>query len=107
MIKLSHLCKSFDDKNVKDFALLGIYKINNKEYKPAFQVLKEHVKQYTPQWASKITTVPAETIRRIAKEFGEAASIGSKIKIDGKELPLRPAAIEYFKGAGCERFLGV
>jgi len=91
--------KSFDDKNVKDFALLGIYKINNKEYKPAFQVLKEHVKQYTPQWASKITTVPAETIRRIAKEFGEAASIGSKIKIDGKELPLRPAAIEYFKGA--------
>ncbi|MBI2359364.1 MAG: hypothetical protein HYV04_10775 [Deltaproteobacteria bacterium] len=40
---------------------------------------------------SKVTTVPAEKIRRLAREFGEAASIGSTIVIDGKELPYRPA----------------
>ena len=31
--------------------------------------LKEHYKQYTPEWASKISGVPAETIERIAREF--------------------------------------
>ena len=31
--------------------------------------LKEHYKQFTPEWASKISGVPAETIERIAREF--------------------------------------
>lgn len=31
--------------------------------------LKAHYKQFTPEWASKISGVPVETIERIAKEF--------------------------------------
>ncbi len=31
--------------------------------------LKEHYRQFTPEWASKISGVPAETIERIAREF--------------------------------------
>jgi anaerobic selenocysteine-containing dehydrogenase len=31
--------------------------------------LKEHYKQYTPEWAEKLSGVPAATIERIAREF--------------------------------------
>ncbi|MCK7497454.1 MAG: molybdopterin-dependent oxidoreductase [Comamonadaceae bacterium] len=31
--------------------------------------LKAHYKQYTPEWAAKISGVPAATIERIAREF--------------------------------------
>ncbi|MGB5082402.1 MAG: molybdopterin-dependent oxidoreductase [Burkholderiales bacterium] len=31
--------------------------------------LKEHYRQYTPEWASKLSGVPVETIERIAREF--------------------------------------
>ncbi len=31
--------------------------------------LKDHYKQYTPEWASKISGVPAQSIERIAREF--------------------------------------
>ena len=31
--------------------------------------LKAHYKQFTPEWASRISGVPAETIERIAREF--------------------------------------
>jgi len=91
--------KTFDDSTVKEFALTGIYKIDGIECTTAFQLLKEHVKKYTPEKASEISTIPAKTIRRIAKEFGEEARIGSTIVIDGKELPYRPAAAIYFRGA--------
>jgi thiosulfate reductase/polysulfide reductase chain A len=35
--------------------------------------LTEHVKQYTPEWASKECEIPAENIRRIARELAAAA----------------------------------
>ncbi len=82
----------------EDCALEGNFMIDGRECRPAFQLLKEHIKQYTPEMAAPITTVPAETIRRIAREFGAAAKIGSKIVIDGRELPYRPAAAHYLKG---------
>ena len=41
--------------------------------KPAFQKLKDRVEQYTPEWASKITGIPAETIQRLAYEMGITA----------------------------------
>jgi anaerobic selenocysteine-containing dehydrogenase len=40
-----------------------------KRVRTVFEALRDHVKSYTPQWASKITGVPAETIERIAVEF--------------------------------------
>jgi len=41
--------------------------------KPAITVLQaqlEEIKQCTPEWAEKTTGIPADTIRRIAREFG-------------------------------------
>jgi anaerobic selenocysteine-containing dehydrogenase len=41
--------------------------------KPAFQLLKERVKEYTPAWAERITGIPEATIRRLAHEMGVVA----------------------------------
>lgn len=38
-----------------------------------FDELAEHVRQYTPEWAAKECEIPAEDIRRIAREFAKAA----------------------------------
>lgn len=38
-------------------------------YTTGFDELKEHVKQYTPDWAAPICDVPAATLARIAREF--------------------------------------
>jgi len=35
--------------------------------------LTEHVRQYSPEWAEKETEIPAEAIRRIARELSAAA----------------------------------
>jgi anaerobic selenocysteine-containing dehydrogenase len=51
--------------------------------KPAFQLLKERVDLYTPEWAERITGVPADVIRRLAHEMGVTAR-DQKIK-----LPIR------------------
>ncbi len=91
--------KVYDDPTLKDPALAGSYSVNNLTCQPAFQLIREHVKKYTPEKAEEISSVPAATIRRIAGEFGEAAQVGSTIVIDGKELPYRPAAAVFFRGA--------
>jgi thiosulfate reductase/polysulfide reductase chain A len=39
------------------------------QYTYGFEQLKEFVKQYTPEWAEKTTDVPAETLRRLAREL--------------------------------------
>ena len=41
--------------------------------KPAFQLLKERVLEYTPEWAEGITGIPSDTIRRLAYEMGITA----------------------------------
>ena len=40
-----------------------------KEWTVGFQAYADYVKDKTPEWAEKITTVPAKTIERIAIEF--------------------------------------
>ncbi|MDZ4245582.1 MAG: molybdopterin-dependent oxidoreductase, partial [Dehalococcoidia bacterium] len=85
--------KPFDDPSVKDTALEGTFTCGNEGCKPVYQVLKEHVAEYTPEWASKITEVPASTIRKIAGEYVDHASIGSTIKLNGTVFPFRPVHI--------------
>ena len=57
-----------------DPRLLGEFKLSDgTPVKPAFQLLKERVEQYTPEWAANITGIPVETIRRLAHEMGIVA----------------------------------
>jgi anaerobic selenocysteine-containing dehydrogenase len=94
------IAKDYDaEMNLEDIALEGTYTVNGEECRPAFQVIKDTIKDHTPERMSEITSIPAETIRRIAKEFSEAACIGSTITLDGKEYPYRPAAVNYYRGA--------
>ncbi len=82
--------KTWDDSTLKDTALTGSYNVNGVQAKPAFQVFKDQVKDNTPEWAEKLTTVPAQTIRDLAKQWVDSAQIGSTIVIDGTTFPYRP-----------------
>jgi anaerobic selenocysteine-containing dehydrogenase len=51
-----------------DFTLTGGARV-----RPAFALLAERVRPHTPEWAEKITGIPAATIRRLAHEMGITA----------------------------------
>ena len=89
--------KTFDDPSVKDYAIFGEYQVNGVTVYPALQLIKKAMAQYTPEWAEKLTTIPAKTIRDVAREFVEYAQIGSTITIDDYVFPFRPA---QFAGSG-------
>lgn len=103
--------KPYDAITIGDYALTGNYKVNgiekgpdgeryeyeNADVSPAFEHLLNHMKQYTPEWASAICDVPVSTIRRVAREIVDAASIGSEITICGERLPFRPVGITLGK----------
>ena len=87
-----------------EVALEGTYTVDGVPCRPAFDLLKEHVKKhYSPEKVAEITWVPAATIRRIAREFGEAAEIGSTVTIQTdqgpKKIPRRPVATHFFRGS--------
>jgi anaerobic selenocysteine-containing dehydrogenase len=90
--------KTHDDPGVREPAILGSYDAQGKPGRPAFELLREHVTKYSPESTEKITTIPAATVRRIAREFGEAARIGATITIDGVELPYRPVCLDWARG---------
>lgn len=93
----------YDDPNARDLAIEGVFNIQDQPSFASFQLLKDYVKNYSPERASDITTVPAETIRRIAQEYGQAARVGSTVRIEGKELPFRPAALNWTRGSECHK----
>jgi anaerobic selenocysteine-containing dehydrogenase len=101
---VDNCAKVFDDPTIKDIALEGSYEAEGQMARPAFQFIKDAYKEFTPEWAEKITTVPAETTRRIAKEFGEAAQIGSTITIDGEVYPHRPVGFNWYRGAQSHKY---
>lgn len=94
--------RPFDDC-VNEPALEGDFVVGEVAGRPAFELLKDAIKNYAPESVSSITTVPAETIRRLAVEFGQSARIGSRITINGRELPYRPAAVNYIRGASTRK----
>ncbi|MBI3778898.1 MAG: molybdopterin oxidoreductase family protein [Gammaproteobacteria bacterium] len=54
--------------------LLGEFALpDGTRVKPSFQLLVDRVKDYTPEWASAITGIPVETIKRLAHEMGVTA----------------------------------
>ncbi len=54
--------------------LLGDFELENgMKVKPAFQLLVDRVRDYTPEWASSITGIPVETIKQLAHEMGITA----------------------------------
>lgn len=64
---------STKNRNADPF-LLGDFKLEDgTPVKTAFQLLKERVENYTPEWAADITGIPAKTIRRLAHEMGIVA----------------------------------
>ena len=97
----------FDTPDVEAYALEGEFQVSGIEVgpdeerwthesalaRPAFQCLRDHMKPYTPEWAARISDVPADTIRQVTKEYLEHASVGSTIDVEGVRLPLRPVAI--------------
>ncbi|GAB4243521.1 MAG: hypothetical protein Kow00129_02740 [Thermoleophilia bacterium] len=91
--------KTFDDATLTDPSLHGTYNIEGRTGRTAFDLLRRHMEQYTPEWAEEITTVPAGTIRRLAREFVDHARIGETIVIDGFEFPFRPVVIKSERGA--------
>ena len=90
--------KCYDDPSLRSPALEGSFQVEGQACTPAFQLLKRHLTKFSPESVAEITTVPADTIRHLARDFGTAASIGSTIDIDGYTLPLRPACAHWYKG---------
>lgn len=91
--------KLWNDPGIGEFALEGSYEVAGKACKPAFQLFKDILAGCAPEEMEKITTVPANTVRRIARDFATAARIGATITIEDRTLPLRPAAYNYYRGA--------
>ncbi|MDR7539995.1 MAG: molybdopterin-dependent oxidoreductase [Armatimonadota bacterium] len=91
--------RPFDAPEVRAPALEGSFEVLGARARPALELLRDQVRPWSPERAEQLTTVPAATIRRLAREFGEAARIGSTIQLEGKTLPYRPVAVMYFKGA--------
>ena len=58
----------------RDLALEGHYVLpDGTRVAPAFQLLRERVATTTPDWAERITGIPASRIRSLAREMGETA----------------------------------
>lgn len=90
---------TFDVVPPMNAALEGIFQVDGVSASPALQLVKQAVKQYTPEWAEGISTVPAATIRQLANDFVSHAKIGSTIVIDGFTFPFRPVGIQTERGS--------
>lgn len=91
--------REWDDPEIADFALEGRYDVDGVPCAPGFQLFRDIVEDHAPERMEEICTVPAATMRRIARELGEAARFGDTIMLEGKEYPFRPAAVNYYRGA--------
>jgi anaerobic selenocysteine-containing dehydrogenase len=91
--------KVFDDPTLGDVALEGAYTVNGVQARTAFELLKAHVAEFPPEKSEALTGVPADTVRRLAREWADNAGIGKTITIDGVTMPYRPVAAIAESGA--------
>ncbi len=82
--------RAYDDPNLAEPALTGEFKVGEERGRPALDLLRAQIAKYPPELVETISTVPAQKLRRLAREFSETAQIGSTVTIDGVEMPLRP-----------------
>ncbi|HEU5321836.1 MAG TPA: molybdopterin-dependent oxidoreductase, partial [Methylomirabilota bacterium] len=71
----------------------GATRTVSERVRPAFDRLIAHVAGYTPEWAAEICDVPAETLRRLGREYLAHARVGATVEIDGVTHPHRPVAV--------------
>ena len=95
----SNTARSFTDVAAADMALEGEFTVDGTRCRPSFHCLRDHLRKFTPEWAEEISTIGAATIRRLAKEFGTEARVGSTIVVEGVTLPYRPVAAIAFRGS--------
>lgn len=91
--------RPWNDVPSEAMALEGTFLVDGQRLRTGFQVWKDILADHTPERMAEISTVPASTIRRLAREFVDAARIGATIEIEGKTYPYRPAALNYYRGA--------
>ena len=101
--------KSFDDKTLKtpDIEAKNV-KFNGHKLTASFVLVRESLKTNTPEWASKISTVPAKKIRQVAKDFIDNASLGKTVDLkdnSGKvrTFPLRTSSVICQRGVMGQR----
>jgi thiosulfate reductase/polysulfide reductase chain A len=73
--------------DTKFFKFIKATKGRNATTKEKIAALKKHLAEFTPQWAEKISGVPADKIKQIALEFAGA----------------KPACIISYRGAVCHQ----
>ncbi|MBI2714303.1 MAG: molybdopterin-dependent oxidoreductase [Rhizobiales bacterium] len=95
----SNTARPYTEVAAADMALEGEFTVDGTRCRPSFHCLRDHLCKFTPEWAEEISTIGAATIRRLAKEFGTEARVGSTIVVEGVTLPYRPVAAIAFRGS--------
>jgi len=101
--KISQKAVPFDTKGIEP-ALDGKFKVDTQLLATGFTTVRAGFAEYTPEWAEEKCTVPAETIRRIAREFVEYAQVGSTIEIEGFTFPFRPVCLNMERNVMSHRY---
>ena len=70
-----------DDFESTNLALEGEYEVNGKKCRPAFQIYKNTLVDSSPEKMEELTTIPAATVRRIAREFAKEARIVKPLRL--------------------------
>jgi len=58
-------------------ALTGVYKVGGIECRPAFELLANKAREYTPDKVAEITEVPSDIICRLASEYSQRRPVAS------------------------------